>query len=63
MCAKLRTTRGIKPEKGKETHVVHESFANRTNLLREGGRKHHHLFVVGSLRKDALYIATHALEN
>lgn len=38
---------------------LHELLTNGTDLLRQGGREHHHLFLVRSVSEDVLHVSSH----
>ena len=40
-------------------YFIHKLLAHRTDLFAQGSTKHHHLLLVGSHLKDALYISPH----
>ena len=46
-------------KKSKKTHILHELFADRSNVLGERGGEHHDLFLVRSRSENLLHVATH----
>jgi hypothetical protein len=46
----------------KETYVLHELFANRSNFFAQCGTEHHDLFVVWRHFEYFLYIGSHVFK-
>lgn len=42
-----------------DIYILHELFANWTNVLAQSGREHHHLFAVRRTSENLLNVTTH----
>ena len=48
---------------GSHIYILHELFADRSDLLGECRREHHHLFLVGRHPEDFLNVTSHVCNN
>ena len=46
-----------------EAYILHELLADRSDVLAESGRKHHHLLLVGGCAENFLDISPHVYKT